>query len=127
VNGKVEGSGKPGSYLAVDRRWNDGDVIEFVLPAELRVKRYNGDDQITGKKRYSVEYGPILLAVVGAPTANITVDKGQEAEHLANHLEPVDGAPLHFTVKGNMDQKFMPYWQISEEEFTCYPSVTATA
>jgi DUF1680 family protein len=127
VNGKVAGSGKPGSYLAVDRKWSDGDVIEFVLPAEIRVKRYNGDDQVAGKKRYSVEYGPILLAAVGAPTANITVDKGKEAEHLANHLEPVDGAPLHFSVRGNTGQKFMPYWQISEEEFTCYPAVTAMA
>lgn len=127
VNGKVAGSGKPGSYLAVDRKWTDGDVIEFVLPAEIRVKRYNGDDQVAGKKRYSVEYGPILLAAVGAPTANITVDKGKEAEHLADHLEPVDGAPLHFSVRGNTGQKFMPYWQISEEEFTCYPEVTAMA
>jgi len=127
VNGKVAGSGKPGSYFAVDRKWSDGDVIEFVLPAEIRVKRYNGDDQVVGKKRYSVEYGPILLAAVGAPTANITVDKGKEAEHLADHLERVDGAPLHFSVRGNTGQKFMPYWQISEEEFTCYPEVTAMA
>jgi hypothetical protein len=52
------------------------------------------------------------------------VDKGKEAEHLADHLEPVDGAPLHFSVRGNTSQKFMPYWQISEEEFTCYPEVT---
>ena len=87
----------------------------------------NGDDQVAGKKRYSVEYGPILFAAVGAPTANITVDKGKEAEHLANHLEPVYGAPLHFSVRGNTGQKFMPYWQISEEEFTCYPEVTAMA
>ncbi|MBB5317479.1 beta-L-arabinofuranosidase domain-containing protein [Tunturibacter empetritectus] len=127
VNGKVAGSGKPGTYLAVNRQWSDGDVIEFVLPAEIRVRRYNGDDQITGKKRYSVEYGPILLAAVGSTAANLTVDKGHEAEHLANHLEPVDGSPLHFTVRGNDGQKFVPYWKISEEEFTCYPQVTAMA
>ena len=127
VNGQAVGSGKPGTYLAVDRKWNDGDVLEFVLPAEIRVKRYNGDDQIAGKKRYSVEYGPILLAALGSPTASITVDKGHEAEHLGNHLEPVDGSPLHFTVRGNAGQKLMPYWQISEEEFTCYPEVTAMA
>jgi hypothetical protein len=32
---------------------------------------------------------------------------------------------LHFAVRGNDGQKFMPYWLISEEEFTCYPQVTA--
>jgi DUF1680 family protein len=127
VNGKVEGAGKPGTYLALDRKWSDGDTIEFVLPATLRVKQYNGDNQIAGSKRYSVEYGPILLAAVGTSKVNLLVDQGNEAEHLANHLEAVEGSPLHFTVRGNDGQKFAPYWLISEEEFTCYPQVTAKA
>jgi hypothetical protein len=33
----------------------------------------------------------------------------------------------HFTVRGNPGQRFMPYWQIAEEEFTCYPTITAMA
>lgn len=125
VNGKVAGSGKPGTYLALNRMWSDGDVIEFVLPAAIRVRRYAGEDQVAGKTRYSVEYGPILLAAVGASTVNLTVDKGHDADHLADHLESIDGSPLHFTVRGNADQMFMPYSQISEEEFTCYPQITA--
>ena len=127
VNGKVAGTGKPGTYLALDRKWSDGDTIEFVLPASLRVKRYEGDDQIPGSRRYSVEYGPILLAAVGSSKVNLEVDKGNEAEQLAGRLEAVPGSPLHFTVRGNDGQKFMPYWLISEEEFTCYPQVTAKA
>ncbi len=127
VNGKVEGTGKPGSYLALNRKWTDGDTIAFILPATLRVKRYSGEDQIAGSKRYSVEYGPILLAAVGSAKVDLKVDKGQDAEHLANHLEAVSQTPLHFTVRGNDGQRFMPYWLISEEEFTCYPQVTATA
>ncbi len=127
VNGKVEGTGKPGTYLALNRKWSDGDTIEFVLPASLRVKQYKGDNQIAGSKRYSVEYGPILLAAVGTSKVNLVVDQGNEAEHLANHLEAVEGSPLHFAVRGNDGQKFAPYWLISEEEFTCYPQVTAKA
>ena len=127
VNGKVEGTGKPGSYLALNRTWSDGDSIAFTLPATLRVRRYAGEDQIAGSERYSVEYGPILLAAVGSSKVDLKVDKAHDAEHLANHLEAVSGSPLHFTVRGNDGQKFMPYWLISEEEFTCYPQVTAIA
>ncbi|MEO8736236.1 MAG: beta-L-arabinofuranosidase domain-containing protein, partial [Edaphobacter sp.] len=127
VNGKAAGSGKPGTYLALDREWSDGDTIEFTLPAGIRVKHYTGDDQIAGKMRYSVEYGPILLAAVGSEHVELSIDKGHDAEHLANHLEPIAGSPLHFAVRGNPGQIFMPYWLISEEEFTCYPAVVARA
>jgi DUF1680 family protein len=125
VNGKTANSGKPGTYLALDRQWSDGDTIEFTLPASIRVRRYTGDDQIAGKMRYSVEYGPILLAAVGSPHVELAIDKGQDAESLANHLEPIAGSPLHFAVRGNPGQTFMPYWLVSEEEFTCYPVITA--
>jgi len=127
VNGKSAGSGKPGSYVALDRKWADGDSIEFTLPASIRVKRYNGEDQIPGKSSYSVEYGPILLAAVGSSKVDLAVEKGKGAASLADHLEPVAGSPLHFTVRGNPGQSFMPYWQISAEEFTCYPSISETA
>jgi hypothetical protein len=126
VNGKAAGAGKPGTYLVLNRQWLSGDTIEFTLPAEVRVKRYNGDDQIAGKTRYSFEYGPVLLAAVGSSTVNFVVDKGREPEHLGGDLQPVDGAPLHFTVPGNPGQKLVPYWQISEEEFTCYPTITVS-
>jgi uncharacterized protein len=125
VNGKVEGTGKPGTYLSLNRQWKDGDAIEFVLPASIRVRRYAGDDQIAGSERYSVEYGPILLAAVGSSKVALKVDSGHQAEHLSNQMQAVEGSPLHFTVRGNDGQKFMPYWLITEEEFTCYPQVTA--
>jgi hypothetical protein len=127
VNGKAAGSGRPGTYLVLDRQWLSGDTIDFTLPAEVRVKRYNGKDQIAGKTRYSFEYGPVLLAAVGASRVDFAVDKGHEAEHLAGDLQPVDGASLHFTVPGNPGQKLVPYWEITEEEFTCYPTITVRA
>jgi DUF1680 family protein len=127
VNGKAAGTGKPGSYLPIQREWTTGDVIGFTLPTSIRVKRYAGEDQTGGKSRYSVEYGPILLAAIGSSKVDLAIDKGQHPDDLANHLEPVAGSPLHFTVRGNPDQRFMPYWQIAEEEFTCYPSIITMA
>jgi DUF1680 family protein len=127
INGKAAGSGEPRSYMALHRQWSDGDTIEFALPAGIRVRRYTGEDQIAGRTRYSVEYGPILLAAIGSRHIELSIDKGQDAEHLANHLEPIAGSLLHFTVRGNPGQIFMPYWLVSDEEFTCYPTVIVRA
>ena len=126
VNGKSHAKGKPGSYVTVAREWRNDDAIAFTLPAALRVTQYKGAEQVAGKARYSVEYGPILLAAVGASKVELAV-AGKSAEDLAGSLEPVANAPLHFTVRGNAGVKLMPYWQIAEEEFTCYPVVTVKA
>jgi hypothetical protein len=123
VNGKLAGAGKPGTYLPIKRQWSNGDTIEFTLPAAIQIKRYNGADQLAGETRYSVEYGPILLAAVGSSKVDLSVGSGHDAEHLANHLEPIAGLPLHFAVRGNPGQKLIPYWQVSDEEFTCYPTI----
>jgi len=127
VNREPAGAGHPGSYLTIDRRWASGDTIEFTLPAAIRVRRYEGADQVAGYSRCSVEYGPILLAAVGSPDITLSVDHGHTLEDLADYLRPVEGSPLHFSVRGNDRQKFMPYWQISGEEFTCYPKVKNSA
>jgi uncharacterized protein len=123
INGKLAGTGEPGTYLSLKRKWADGDTFEFTLPAAIRVERYTGADQIAGKARYSVEYGPILLAAVGMSKADLSIDSGNDPNHLANHLESIAGSPLHFTVRGNPGVRFLPYWQISEEEFTCFPAI----
>lgn len=123
VNGKAADSGSPGTYMALDRLWAEGDTIEFTLPASIRVRRYTGGDQIAGKMRCSFEYGPILLAAIGSRRVELLMDKGHDAEQLAGYLEPVAGSPLHFAVYGDSGQIFMPYWLVRDEEFTCYPVV----
>lgn len=125
VNGNVVGEGKPGTYFPLDREWSEGDTISFALPAAVRVKRYDGADQIAGKNRYSFEYGPILLAAVGAEKMDIAIAGKRGPEQLAQLLEAIDGSPIHFSVTGNPDLTFVPYWQITDEEFTCYPAVRA--
>lgn len=125
VNGQVAGSGQPGTYLALDRKWSDGDRIEFSLPAKIRATRYAGSDQVSGHARYSLEYGPILLAAIGSPNITLALKGRHNSEDLAEFLEPVDGVPLHFSLRGDPNQKFIPYWQVSDEEFTCYPQVTS--
>jgi len=127
VNGKVAGVGNAGSYVQINRHWSNEDVIEFTLPATFRLTRYEGEDQIAGKSRYAIEYGPILMAAVGSSKVDLVVDRGHEVDHLAAHFEPIAGSPLHFSVRGNKGQKLMPYWQVAKEEFTCFPTVTVKA
>lgn len=58
VNGKkVKVSGKPSSYITINRRWKPGDVIEARYPMSLRVET-TPDNPAKG----ALMYGPILLA-----------------------------------------------------------------
>jgi hypothetical protein len=128
VNGTAAEAGVPGTYITIDRQWHDGDTVEFTLPAEIRVKRYTGKDQIPGKSRYAFEYGPVLLAAVGASTVDLSISGDRQEEQAGSYVRPIPGEPLHFTISGNTGQKLIPYWQISsDEEFTCYPTVTRRA
>ena len=123
VNGVAAGEGKPGTYFPLDREWSDGDTIEFALPVAVQAKRYDGADQIAGRNRYSFEYGPILLAAVGPQKLDMAIEGMPGPEELAHLLEPVTGSPIHFSVLRNPGLRFVPYWQIRDEEFTCYPAV----
>lgn len=127
INGQPAGSGKPGSYLAFKRKWQSGDRIEFTLPVTIRLRPYAGLDQIAGDIRFSVEYGPILLAAVGSSTVKLSINRGHNLEDIAEYLEPIAGAQLQFSVRGNPGQKFVPYWQVSDQEFTCFPRVANPA
>jgi uncharacterized protein len=120
VNGKNMGEGRPGSYLHIDRIWSKGDTIDFTLPAQFRFVRYKGSDQIDGWTRYSIEHGPILYAVVGA--SRVDFKEYRVPEELERALEPVDGKPLHYSVRGNTKLTVMPYWQVDTEQFSCFPA-----
>lgn len=125
VNGKNSAKGKPGSYLVLDRTWSAGDTVAFTLPAGLVWTEYKGEDQIPGHKRYSLTYGPLLYAAVSNKDATIHLSNGDKVENLIQQLIPKQDAPLHYSVAGNPDIVYMPYWQIEKEEFTCFPVISS--
>jgi hypothetical protein len=57
------------------------------------------------------------MALTGADDLDIP------AAELTGRLEPVGGQPLHFTVRGAPGARYMPYWQIHQEPFTCFPTM----
>jgi hypothetical protein len=126
VNGQPAGTGQPGTYLALDRTWNTGDQVAFSLPLALRTERYEGAERDRRRERYAVLWGPVLLALVGSVDERATQLAFDPAE-LTRHLTPMDGAPLHFAIDGQTDKEYMPYWQVGDEAFTCFPVVGAGA
>jgi hypothetical protein len=127
VNGETAATGKPSSYLVLDRTWSKGDTVTFTLPIALVLTEYKGVDQIPGHKRYSLTYGPLLYAAVGNKDAVLRLPDGDKSEDLVQYLAAKPGAPLHFTIAENPDVVYMPYWQIDKQEFTCFPVIDAKA
>ena len=123
VNGKPIGAGQPGSYMSIDRVWSKGDTIGFTLPAQMRLLKYAGADQIDGASRYSIEYGPILYAVVGGGPKVMLTEYHNPSE-LKEALDPVADTPLHYRLKGHESVTLIPYWQVANNEvFTCFPAI----
>ncbi len=121
VNGIREGTGNPGSYVVIERNWKNGDVISFALPMDFRITKYTGLEKGFEDNHYAIEYGPILMAMVGvkAKKDNIGVKAGPD--NIAAMLGPVEGKPLHFTIDGSSEFEYWPYFEVQEEPFSCFP------
>ncbi len=117
VNGIVAATGTPGSYVCLDRTWADSDVVTLELPMKFRVTKYTGLDQDKRRDRYALEYGPILMALVGAAGLNIAPDA------MVAGLSRISDSALHFGVAGYPNCKYAPYWEVQGEEFTCFPTL----
>jgi DUF1680 family protein len=116
-------SGAPGSYLPLTRTWKNGDLVRFDLPMTLRVHEYSGTDQIAGKRRFALEYGPVLMAAVAEDVPSIQLAAGTDPRKLASRLNPRPYEPLQFDVEGLPGVRYMPYWRIRDERFTCFPVI----
>ena len=122
INGKVEAKGKAGTYVELSRKWAKDDRIEFTLPMSIRFTPYNGIEHIVPKERTAVEYGPLLLACVRK--GNVPHLTG--APDLQKNLVADPSKPLRFTLTSDTSCYFMPYNEISTEEFEIYEPTVAT-
>jgi DUF1680 family protein len=128
IDGRADAAGQPGTYLALERDWRRGDVVEFDLPIGLRLTRYRGADNFTWHIRAAMEYGPILLAVVGPPGETIPICLSQGPANFPEWLEPVRGQALRWHVKGHPEHLVMPYWEVSvDRHFSCFPVLSGEA
>lgn len=127
VNGDETESGAPGSYLALRREWLEGDTVEFSPPTGFVLEKYVGLDQLDGNlDRYALLYGPVLMALVGeldgpGGVPRISVAPGE----LPELLQSVGPGSLDHSIKGYPGYTYKPYWQLTDETFTCFPVVEA--
>jgi DUF1680 family protein len=127
VNGRQAAEGKPGSYVVLDRTWSGGDTVSFALPMDFRLTRYEGTDKIAGHDRYALEYGPILMALAGPLDQNTAATILQDPAGVKTWLKPKAGQPLLFTIDGNPEHEYMPYWLIDAQTFCVYPVIEPRA
>ena len=126
LNGHEAVVGEPGSYVTLDRKWTTGDAISFVLPMGFRVTRYYGSEPgFQNGAHYALEYGPVLMALVGMGEATEGVKVAVEPQNLPQALRAIPGRPLHFALAGSR-LKYQPYWEVQDEPFTCFPVVQKT-
>ena len=143
VNGKpVEVITGPGSYVAIDRKWKKGDVIDVTFPMHSSVK------YLPNVPKYvALMHGPILLGMKTGTEdlAHLIADDsrfGQYAsgaklpldgapiliddhiDRIAEHLKPVAGKPLHYTLDVKMENpirnELQPFFEIHDARYMMY-------
>ena len=103
INGKsLKVQAMPGSYLAISRKWKDGDTVELRMPFHFYLEPLMDQQNIA-----SLFYGPILLAAQEpAPRKDwrkITLDANDIGKSISG-----DPAKLEFTIDGVV---FKPFYE----------------
>jgi hypothetical protein len=71
-----------------------------------------------------LKYGPVLMALCGELTGPGNVPHlATSAADLLHLLEPVQDRPLEFMILGYPDYRYVPYWTVDQQTFTCFPIV----
>jgi len=135
---------RPGSWLAVEREWNDGDVLEARFPMSLRLEPMPDDPAVA-----ALLYGPVVLAAdLGAegldeakrfgPTAPEVGLEGPETAPVLVAARPGDvlarirpaSGPLEFRTHGlgrPRDVVLKPFFRLADRRYAVYfPILTET-
>jgi uncharacterized protein len=127
VNGeKKEVSQKPGSFIAIEKKWKKGDIVEVKFPFSLRLETMPDDTN-----RVAIFYGPVLLAgVLGPETDSIAArDPRYVPVLMANNrnpekwLSPIAGKINEFEFQGigkPRNVSLVPFYSIYDKRYTVY-------
>lgn len=113
-------TGQPGTYLVLPGI-TEGTILTFDFPFKWRSTLYTGAEEIPGKERWALEYGPLLLAAGGRDGVTVEMDP----ENPAAWLERI--SPTRFRLRGSACQEYLVYMDIDDEPLTVYPVVNRPA
>jgi DUF1680 family protein len=125
LNGVFASSGRPGERITLNRQWQKGDRLSFTLPLGPRLIKYTGADQSPdGKSRYTMLYGPVLMASTDplCTGGDYIPHIAMESEDLLKSLKAKPGKTLRLSIPGT-DNAFVPYWEAPSEGFSCVPVI----
>lgn len=126
INGEQQPvAANPGSFLAINRSWQDGDVLEVRFPFSLRLEVMPDDED-----RIAVFHGPLLLAGDLGPVDDeaahtpeyVPVFMSEERSPQA-WMEAVPGEPNTFKTVGvgrPRDVTFQPFYQTHDRRYSVY-------
>jgi len=135
INGlKLETFSSPGSFLALKRKWKNGDRIDVFLPMKLHLHPMPDDPNLA-----AIMYGPLVLAgqlgKVELPREEIYGKYGPTVEPVAvpsfspasdeldSWIRPVDGEPLTFRTEGAgqpEDVTLVPFYRLFGQRYAVY-------
>ena len=132
----------PSSYVAIDRQWKKGDVVEMTFPMHNSVK------YIPNLPQYiALMHGPVMLAMktgtedmamliaddsrfgqlaVGKklPIDQAPILINNQIADIANQLSPIAGKPLHFTLATKMvneiRNELIPFFELHDSRYMMY-------
>ena len=132
----------PSSYVAIDRQWKKGDVVEMTFPMHNSVK------YIPNLPQYiALMHGPVMLAMktgtedmamliaddsrfgqlaVGKklPVDQAPILINNQIADIANQLSPIAGKPLHFTLATKMvneiRNELIPFFELHDSRYMMY-------
>ena len=105
------------SYYEIHSDVKDGDVFEYDFAFSLKTTRSTGGEELVGKERWAVEYGPLLYAAMGAPNpVSVAFDPEKPEKWFTKN-----GKKL--ILKGDTRHEYWAYKNIHDEPFSVYPVV----
>ena len=106
------------SYYEVHNDVKAGDIFEMDFPFRFRTTKYTGGEEIVGKERWALEYGPLLYAAMGAPNPVCVHFNPQRPQEW---FSPVGRGKL--CLKDDNAHEYWAYLDIHDEPFSVYPIV----
>ena len=147
VNGKEYATDAlPSSYVAIERKWKNGDVVEITLPMQNTIEPLDHETEYI-----AVKHGPIVLAartgnqdLAGlvaddgrwshiahgslVPVAETPIMIGTESEikNKVSELKPIEGKPLHYDATSLFDNsrfanvELEPFYSLHDSRYAIY-------
>ena len=111
-----------GSYLALEREWNDADTVELSFPAELWTAPLN-DKHAWHNSTVAFMYGPLVLAGVGVATDIFVPPKGSllvPTRFITRNASAVDRLEFIATAANGTRIRLVPLRDVVDEHYVVY-------